>query len=86
MEKRAGWARNIPTSCVTQNGNTGPDRKVNEKVNLKGCFEATSDSSPHQVTTTGPKGFRTPVVLNGKTTQLTLADAVSMNICGLHPP
>jgi hypothetical protein len=55
-------------------------------VNLKGCFEATSDSSPHQVTTTGPKGFRTPVVLNGKTTQLTLADAVSMNICGLHPP
>jgi plastocyanin len=45
-----------------------------------------ADSSPHQVTITGAKGFRTPVVLKGKTTQLTLADAgIYDYICGLHP-
>jgi plastocyanin len=146
MEKRAGWGAEYPDEL--RNGEWeyqafGPDKKVNDKANLKGCFEChkphagqdfvislaslkgtaageaakpqpgpgmvsiadfkfgpetvvvapnaqitwfNADSSPHQVTLTGAKGFRTPVVLKGKTTQLTLADTgIYDYICGLHP-
>ena len=45
-----------------------------------------TDSSPHQVTITGPKAQRSSIALKGQTTQLTLADAgVYDYICGLHP-
>ncbi len=45
-----------------------------------------TDPSPHQVTITGAKAQRTPVILRGQSTQLTLADAgVYDYICGLHP-
>ena len=146
MEKRAGWGTEYADDL--RNGEWeyqafGPDKKVNEKANLKGCFEChkphagqdfvislaslkgttpgetaaprtgpgvvsiadfkfgpetvvvapnteitwyNADRSPHQVTITGPKAQRTPVVLKGKTTKLTLADAgIYDYICGLHP-
>ena len=45
-----------------------------------------TDSSPHQVTITGPKAQRSSIALKGQTTQLTLADAgIYDYICGLHP-
>ena len=45
-----------------------------------------TDSSPHQVTITGPKAQRSSIALKGQSTQLTLADAgIYDYICGLHP-
>jgi plastocyanin len=45
-----------------------------------------TDSSPHQVTITGPKAQRSSIALKGQTTQLALADAgIYDYICGLHP-
>jgi plastocyanin len=45
-----------------------------------------ADSSPHQVTITGPKAQRSSIALKGQRTQLTLADAgIYDYICGLHP-
>lgn len=146
MEKRTGWGTEYPDSL--RNGEWeyqafSPDKKVNDKANLKGCFEChkphagqdfvislaslkgtkpgeearpqpgpgivsvadfkfgpetvvvapgqqitwyNADGSPHQVTITGPKGQRTPIIQKGQTTKLTLADAgIYDYICGLHP-
>jgi len=45
-----------------------------------------ADSSPHQVTITGPKPQRSSIALKGQTTQLSLTDAgIYDYICGLHP-
>ncbi len=146
MEKRAGWGTEYPDAL--RNGEWeyqafGPDKKANEKANIKGCFEChkphagqdfvislaslkgtkpgeeakpqagpgivsvadfkfgpetvvvapgqqitwyNADGSPHQVTITGAKAQRTPIIQKGQTTKLTLADAgIYDYICGLHP-
>lgn len=146
MEKRTGWGTEYPDDL--RNGEWeyqafGPDKKVNDKANFKGCFEChkphaaqdfvislaslkgtkpgeqaaprpgpgvvsvadfkfgpetvvvtpgqeitwfNADGSPHQVTLTGPKGQRTPIMQKGQTTKLTLRDAgIYDYICGLHP-
>jgi plastocyanin len=44
-----------------------------------------TDSSPHQVTITGPMAQRSSISLKGQTTQFALADAgIDDYICGLH--
>jgi plastocyanin len=44
------------------------------------------DDSPHQVTVTGTKPLRTPVLLKGESTTLTFSETGTFGyICGLHP-
>lgn len=60
-----------------------------EKVEVKAGQKVTwvnTDDSPHQITVTGPKGTRSPVLLKGQSTELVFNEAGTIDyFCGLHP-